>query len=58
MVLKFLDDLKSKVTKEQFEIILKITFQDIVFNRVRLGKRTSQKQFIEICKRCYLVVVR
>ena len=49
MVFKFLRWLKANVTAEQFEDILAAADQDIKCNRVRFGKITGSKKFIEIC---------
>lgn len=58
MVLKFLNDLKSKVSKEDFNIIFSMAREDIRFNRTSFNKKTSPEEFIEICKRCYAAFSR
>ena len=58
MVFKFLHWLKQNVTKEQFELILNITDADIKFNRISFGKRTNQKQYIDICSKAAETVLR
>lgn len=58
MVLKFLKDLKSKVSKEDFNIIFAMTREDIRFNRTSFNKKTTPEEFIEICKRCYVTLSR
>lgn len=58
MVLEFLNDLKSKVSKEDFNIIFAMTREDIRFNRTSFNKKTTPEEFIEICKRCYVALSR
>ncbi|AGF56425.1 hypothetical protein B0P06_005310 [Clostridium saccharoperbutylacetonicum] len=58
MVLKFLSWLKENVTEEQFKDILKATDQDIKFNRISFGKRTSPITYINICIMCACVILR
>ena len=52
MVLDFLNELKSKVSKEDFKTNFDMTIDDIKFNRTSFGKKTSPGEFIEICKMC------
>ncbi|WP_024614643.1 hypothetical protein [Clostridium sp. Ade.TY] len=58
MLLKYLDKLKQITTKEQFKEILKITEDDIKFNKVMFNKRTSSQEFILICNRSLNLVKR
>lgn len=58
MVYKFLRNLRSKTTDEQFRDILAATDADIKFNRVGFGKTTGPKKFIEICTSCANVILR
>ena len=58
MVLEFLDRLKAVVTEAQFKVILDVTTQDIMFNRVKFGKKTSQREFIKICGNVTEVILR
>lgn len=58
MVFKFLTWLKANVTEEQFKNILAAADQDIKFNRVCFGKRTTPKQYIDICTKCANVVLK
>lgn len=53
MVLEFLSELKSKVSKEDYKIIFAMTREDIKFNRTSFNKKTTPVEFIEICKRCW-----
>lgn len=58
MLIKILDELKANNTKENFERIMKVTEDDIKFNRVRFNKRTSVNEFITILKLSERVVLR
>jgi len=53
MVLEFLNELKSKVSEEDYRIIFGMTIDDIKFNKTSFGKKTTPGEFIEICKRCW-----
>lgn len=53
MVSEFLNELKAKVSKEDYKTIFDMTIDDIKFNRSSFNKKTSPGEFIEICKRCY-----
>jgi len=53
MVLDFLNELKLKVSKEDYKTIFDMTIDDIRFNSTSFGKKTSPKKFIEICERCW-----
>lgn len=57
-VFEFLTELKRQVTDEEFKIILAATDEDIKFNRVGFGKRTSPEQYINICKCCASLILR
>ena len=57
-VFEFLSELKRQVTDEEFKIILAATDEDIKFNRVGFGKRTSPEQYINICKCCASLILR
>lgn len=56
--MKWLAWLETQVTKEQFKLILDMTDMDIKFNRLAFGKRTNQKQYIDICSRTAQTVIR
>lgn len=58
MVLEFLNELKSKVSAEDYNIIFSMTIDDIRFNRTSFGIKTSPGEFIEICKRCWCALNR
>lgn len=58
MLLKYLDKLKKVTTKEQFKEVLKITEDDIKFNKIRFNKVTKTQDFIAICNRTLKLVKR
>jgi hypothetical protein len=58
MVLEFLNELKLKVSAEDYKIIFSMTIDDIRFNRTSFGIKTSPGEFIEICKRCCIALNR
>lgn len=58
MVLEFLNELKTKVSEEDYKTIFDMTVADIRFNKTSFNKKTSPQEFIEICKRCYLALCR
>lgn len=58
MVLKFLRRLKVEVGEFNFKNILSMADQDIKFNRVRFGKRTSPAKYTEIVQICKGVVLK
>lgn len=58
MLLKYLDKLKKVTTKEQFKEVLKITEDDIKFNKVKFNKVTKAHEFIIICNRSLNLVRR
>lgn len=53
MLFSFLQELRNNTNDKEFKEILKITSDDIKFNRVSFGKTTSQEEFINICQRSY-----
>ena len=58
MVLEFLNYLKSKVSKEDYVVIFAMTREDIRFNKVSFNKKTTPKEFVEICTRCWNALSR
>ncbi|MBE6089868.1 MAG: hypothetical protein E7206_17905 [Clostridium beijerinckii] len=58
MVFKFLKTLKSEVGEINFKRILSMADQDIKFNRVRFGKRTSPGKYTEIVQICKVVALK
>ncbi len=58
MVLEFLNNLKSKVSKEDFAVIFAMTREDIRFNKVSFNKKITPKEFVEICTRCWITLNR
>lgn len=57
-VFEFLTELKEHVTEEEFKMILAATDADIKFNRVGFGKRTTPKQYINVCRACCNLFLR
>lgn len=58
MLIKYLDKLQKVTTKEEFKAILKMTEEDIKFNKVKFNKVTSANEFIVICNRSLNLVRR
>lgn len=56
MLYRWLEELKLTTTNEEFEEILKMTSDDIRFNRIRFNKCTNAKKFIEIAEICKRLV--
>jgi len=54
MVLEFLNELKTKVSKEDYKIIFGMIIDDIKFNRTSFGKKTSSSEFVEIYEGVFL----
>lgn len=57
-MIEFMRDLKSKVDDKTFKRIIEMAENDIKFNRVSFGKRTSLKQFKGICNACHFLLTR
>lgn len=53
-----LNKIKKKVTPDEFRTILKMTEDDIKFNRVGFGKTTTPVEFAIIAQRSYEVISR
>lgn len=58
MIREFLNDLKTRLSKEDFNMILEMTKADIKFNRTGFNKKTSPEEFVQICKRCCIALSR
>ena len=58
MLLNYLNELKGLTTREEFKEVLKITEDDIKFNKVRFNKKTSAEEFILICNRSLSLIKR
>lgn len=58
MVLEFLNDLKSKVSNEDYKIIIAMAKEDIKFNMVSFNKKITPGHFIDVCKMCQLTLSR
>lgn len=57
-MLGYLNWLKDNTSIKMFKEILEDVTVDIKFNNINFGKRTSQKEFIEICKRTHKIHLR
>ena len=57
-MLKYLNWLKSNTSTEIFEKILEDVTVDIKFNNISFGKKTSQEEFVEICKTTHKIYLR
>ena len=58
MVLKAIQRLKNQYSSCDFKTILCIAEEDIRFNRLSFGKRTSQVKFLEILNESEMLVRR
>lgn len=58
MLAEYLRWLKNNVSDELFIEIVTAAEEDIKFNRVGFKKRTSEEEFITICKMCHTTFVR
>ncbi|MEG2412611.1 MAG: hypothetical protein RSA29_16955 [Clostridium sp.] len=56
MVLKFLDELKQNVTKDEFKEVLAIATQAIIFNNIGFKKLTKEKEIIDVCNKSLLLL--
>lgn len=56
MVKDFLNQLKSNVSKNDFNTILNMAADDIRFNMINFNKKVTPEYFITICKRCQKVL--
>lgn len=50
MLFKYLTELKQNLSKDEFNDFIQDVENDIKVNRVAFGKRTSPKEFINICE--------
>lgn len=50
MLFKYLTELKSSLSESDFKDFIIDVENDIKVNRVAFGKRTSTKEFINICE--------
>lgn len=58
MLFDFFKELKSKTTEKEFNEILKIATQDLMFNQVKFNKRTSERKVIEVCMDSLILIQR
>ncbi|WP_300347594.1 hypothetical protein [Clostridium sp.] len=56
MVLKAIQRLKEQYSNYDFKVILNIVENDIRFNRISFGKKTSQSKFLEILNEAEMLV--
>lgn len=54
----YLNWLKKTTSRDIFNAVLNAVDEDIKFNRVAFGKRTSPQQFVVICQRCHTAILR
>ncbi|MEG1256657.1 hypothetical protein [Clostridium sp.] len=57
MSFDFLKELRATTTKEEFEEVLKIVTQDIMFNNVSFNRLTKAEDLMNVC-RCSLSLIR
>lgn len=50
MLLNYLTKLKKSLSDEEFKVFMKDVENDIKVNRISFGKRTSSKEFKNICE--------
>lgn len=50
MLINYLKDLKNSLGEDNFKEFIIEVDRDIKINRLAYGKRTSQKEFINICE--------
>ena len=50
MLFKYLTELKKSLSKDEFSNFIQDVENDIKVNRVAFGKKTSPKEFINICE--------
>lgn len=48
--MKYLTELKESLPAEEFQVFIQDVENDIKVNRVAFGKRTTTKDFIDICE--------
>lgn len=58
MLFDFFKELKSQTTEKEFNEILKIATQDLMFNQVKFNKRTSERTVIEVCMDSLILIQR
>ncbi len=58
MLFDFFKELKSQTTEKEFNEILKIATQDLMFNQVKFNKRTSERKVIEVCMDSLILIQR
>lgn len=58
MLMNYLTELKNSLPKEEFKDLLLDVERDIKFNRINFNKRTSSREFIDLCESMRVVMRR
>jgi len=58
MLFRYLTELKNSLGENEFKQFLGVIERDIKINRIAFSKRTSQKEFINICENYKMVLGR
>lgn len=58
MLFRYLTELKNSLGENEFKQFLEVIERDIKVNNIALNKRTSQKEFINICENYKMVLGR
>lgn len=58
MLFKYLTELKNSLSKDDFHRFMNDVTNDIKANRVAFNKRTSSKEFINICEILKITLMR
>ena len=58
MLMNYLTELKNSLPKEEFKDLLLDVERDIKFNRINFNKRTSSRDFIDLCESMRVVMRR
>lgn len=58
MLFRYLTELKNSLGENEFKQFLGVIERDIKVNNIALNKRTSQKEFINICENYKMVLGR
>lgn len=56
--MNYLTELKNSLPKEEFKDLLLDVERDIKFNRINFNKRTSSRDFIDLCESMRVVMRR
>ena len=58
MLMNYLTELKNSLPNEEFKDLLLDVERDIKFNRINFNKRTSSRDFIDLCESMRVVMGR